>query len=85
MKRTITFLTMLIVIAAVAFAGKAPVKAKEITKPIRKDGSTEGRKCGSTKVRKYGGAEVRLLKKSLGQGFFCAVVRAWGRCRALCG
>ena len=35
MKRTITFLTMLMVIAAVAFAGKAPVKAKEITKPVR--------------------------------------------------
>lgn len=70
MKRTITFLTMLMVIAAVAFAGKAPVKAKEITKPVQKDGSTE----------------VRLLKKSLAhQGFFCAIVRAWGRCRALCG
>ena len=54
---------MLMVIAAVAFAGKAPVKAKEITKPVQKDGSAE--------VQKYGGAEVRLLKKSLvSQGFF---------------
>ena len=59
MKRTITFLTMLMVIAAVAFAGKAPVKAKEITKPVQKDGSAEVQKCGSTKVRKYGSTEVR--------------------------
>ena len=54
---------MLMVIAAVAFAGKAPVKAKEITKPVQKD--------GRTKVRKDGSTEVRLLKKSLAhQGFF---------------
>ena len=59
MKRTITFLTMLMVIAAVAFAGKAPVKAKEITKPVQKDGSTEVRKYGGTEVRKYGSTEVR--------------------------
>ena len=54
MKRTITFLTILIVIVAVAFAGKAPVKAKEITKPVQKDGSAEVQKYGSTEVRRYG-------------------------------